>query len=192
MISRAGNTKVFQGVHVDDIAQETTNSKESCIESLCAAGDAPTSRLIADGFSMSSKSVVLSSCKGINKGLINFFKPRGIIIKAQQVSPHLGYSRTSDPRRTFSVIKERFARGTLRTRKIHAITKASHKTKSLFTTGVLPQSIIGTTLLGLTESLGKQIVTMALSCCKQLGLGAEPTPTLLLHYDHIPSIDLIF
>ena len=95
-------------VHVDDFSQEATGSRTGVTEALREAGEAFIDETEAAGLTISSKSLIVASCKGVARRLRAAFISKGIVVQIAAAGEHLGVWRSSPRGRTFVGLKSRF------------------------------------------------------------------------------------
>ncbi len=177
--------------YVDDLAQVTFHRDEDVVvQRTVQAGCFLVKGLEALGFTMSAKSLCMSSTKKLATSVVAALKRAGVTLSHTRVAKDLGMDSSLGRRRTNKVISTRFhkaaARG-LRTRQLRSF--GAPKAIKLYTTNLWPTGTYGIAGFGIASKPMQGLRTVAATAAGW-SKGACVTTTIACSYParHEPAV----
>jgi hypothetical protein len=181
---------VDHAVHVDDIKQQITGTKEEVMKQGIEAGTARVTAIQDKGFTISSKSCIISSSKEVARSLQKYFRHNlAVQTTIPKVAEHLGHARTHRRSLVHSIIRKRFAKASKRVAKIRCLAKQDKRAARLFRTGANPMATYEASVIGLCPTLQRTLDAMAVRTT--IGWGFQPDKNCVLNMavGTIPSVE---
>ena len=141
------------GVHVDDVTQLFTArlASEVKVDAL-RTGRAFVKAMQAAGFTISSKSVVVSSDASVANQLAAAFQREGVPMTPAAAAEDLGVAAAGGNRRCAKYADKRMRKGIRRAGRVKILGKFCRRAKVLYKTGVKPQQQYGLHVCGASTS----------------------------------------
>jgi hypothetical protein len=181
------------GMHVDDVAQLFADpSRSTAKESAIRQGATFATSLMKLGFTISPKSVVVSSCWETAKKVASAIHRMGIPMTAVVSADDLGVTASGGKRRIVEAMRKWICKGTRRIGRVKVLPKSNAKAKVLYKTGVKPQQWYGICCMGASPSLRKKARRAAVMCGGNTGWRPCYTTALCLQGGmmHDPEVEL--
>ena len=177
-------------VHVDDFSQEASGSASGILQALTIAGESFIAGAQSSGFSISSKSVVVSTSPKVAKTLQKVFRRQGVEIQVATSAEHLGHNRTNGRIGALhGGLKKRFQRARTRNQRIALLSRHTPKAKRLFTTGTMPVACYSSPAVGLNLQLQCELDSLAYQACSKHVLNPCSMTVLWNELGQIPSVE---
>ncbi len=158
------------GVHVDDVTQVFAGRRSSDVKvHALRAGSAFGKAMQDNGFTISLKSVVVSSDAAVAKQLAAAFRRTGLPMKAAAFTEDLGVPAAGGNRRVVCSSKKRLHKGLRRAARVRVLTKFCPRAKVLYLTGVRPQQQYGIGVMGAAPSQRSMARRAAAVCLGNAG-----------------------
>ena len=153
------------GSHVDDVTQLFTGANKWAVKRDAEEqGIGFAQALQKAGFTISVKSVVVSSCWETAKSLVRTFQSNGIPMKAVGSAEDIGVTATGGCKRIVKENRQRLNKGIKRAGRVRVLTKFNAKAKVLYKTGVKPQQLYGIHSMGAAPSQRRTARRAAVMC----------------------------
>ena len=191
-LDKSSHPGVWAAPHADDVAQQSDGNEQKTVTSLFESGMQFAKEIIAMGFDISPKSVVLGSNYRIARKLQRMFAGEGIQLRVHADGEHLGHSRSHGCASTqYNVVKKRMAKASKRCIRVGQLAKRDARAVQLYKTGVVPQALFGCGHIGLNKTLQKKLLNMGVTAMGHVGHRPCAVTANMLGHGMLKNVDVL-